>query len=125
MMRHAKALYAMLRPIIATRTTEDWMQFCARHGIPAGRVATLDEMVAALPKADHPVVGPWRVIPAPIWFSGAQSRPVTPAGRVGEETLAVLREAGFAPDQIEAMIESGAALTPSAPAPSATGGGDG
>ena len=112
MMLHARELYGELRPIIASRTTAEWLEFCTEHSIPVGRVPTLDEVVAELPKQDHPVVGPWRVIPPPIWFSSAETPEIQAAHRIGEDTRAVLEEAGLATASIEAMFGAGAAYDP-------------
>ena len=53
----ADSLYGEVVAVLATRTTEEWLAFCERHDIPAGRVASLDDLVAELPLAEHPLVG--------------------------------------------------------------------
>ncbi len=45
----------------------------------------------------------------PVRFAGADDAPKGPAPRMGEHTRAVLAEAGFSADEIDAMYESGAA----------------
>lgn len=109
MMVNARALYADLRPIIATRTTAYWLQFCAAHQIPVGRVVGLDELVAGLPLAEHPDVGRYRHIPPPVWFTGAGAPALRPARRHGADTRAVLREAGLANAAIDALVAAGVA----------------
>lgn len=109
MMVNARALYADLRPIIATRTTAYWLEFCDRHKIPVGRVVALDELVAGLPLADHPDVGRYRHIPPPVWFTGAGEPALRPARRHGADTRAVLREAGLDDTAINALVAQGAA----------------
>ena len=47
--RNANFLYSQLRPIIATRTTADWLAYCKAHDIPVGTVARLEEVVGTMP----------------------------------------------------------------------------
>jgi crotonobetainyl-CoA:carnitine CoA-transferase CaiB-like acyl-CoA transferase len=112
MMENAEILYAMLRPIIAQRTTEEWLAFCADHAIPVGSVVTLDELVRSLPLEEHPVVGPYRFIPSPVWFSNAPDSPVESARRVGEDTRAILVETGLPPEIIDDMFARKVAAEP-------------
>jgi crotonobetainyl-CoA:carnitine CoA-transferase CaiB-like acyl-CoA transferase len=108
--RNARELYAELRPIIATRTTAEWLDFCKQYSVPVGRVVSLDELVRSLPVAEHPVVGTYRVIPAPIWFSATDAQTVAPARRHGEDTRSVLQEAGLRPEAIDDLVARGVAL---------------
>ncbi|MDB5577036.1 MAG: CoA transferase [Bradyrhizobium sp.] len=110
--RNARELYAELRPIIATRTTAEWLAFCHEHSIPVGRVVSLDDLVRSLPTSEHPVVGTYRVIPAPIWFSAAGAQTVVPARRLGEDTRSVLQEVGLRPEAIDDLLARGVATEP-------------
>lgn len=112
--RNARELYAELRPIIATRTTAEWLDFCKEYSVPVGRVVSLDELVRSLPVAEHPVVGTYRVIPAPIWFSATNAQTVAPARRLGEDTRSVLREVGLRSEAIDDLLARGVAAEASA-----------
>ncbi|MBO0729711.1 MAG: CoA transferase, partial [Acidimicrobiaceae bacterium] len=116
-------LYSEVAKILATRTTAEWLAFCRSHDIPAAAVASLDDMVDELPVASHPVVGDYRVIPAPVRFRSARASesPVSsgssvrrPAPLIGADTDEVLNEVGFAPSDIAALRESGAVPAPPA-----------
>ena len=56
-------LYGYVRRATPSRTTAEWLELCRELQIPASAVATLDELVAALPVVEHPVVGPYRADP--------------------------------------------------------------
>jgi crotonobetainyl-CoA:carnitine CoA-transferase CaiB-like acyl-CoA transferase len=108
-MLNAEFLYSQLRPIIATRTTAEWLAFCDSNDIPVGSVATLDELTSALDFAVHPEAGEHRVIPPPLWFSQSPCEVATPAPRVGEHTRAVLETAGLSPSEIDDLFARGVA----------------
>jgi crotonobetainyl-CoA:carnitine CoA-transferase CaiB-like acyl-CoA transferase len=90
---HADDLYREVATIIAGRTTDEWLDFCAAHGVPASVVPTLDELVDALPEDDHPVAGRYKVLPQPVRFSSMTGPVVRRAAALsGEHTDEVLAE---------------------------------
>jgi crotonobetainyl-CoA:carnitine CoA-transferase CaiB-like acyl-CoA transferase len=101
--KNADFLYGQLRPLIAERTTEEWLEFCRRHSIPVGRVATLEELVAELPIAVHPSAGQYRLIPSPVVYGEGQVGLREPAPLVGQDTASILSEIGFSALEIEAL----------------------
>jgi len=66
---NADSLYREVADLLITRTTAEWLEFCAAAGIPASAVPTLEELVDALPEDDHPLAGRYKVIPQPVRFS--------------------------------------------------------
>ena len=105
---HAGELYAEVAPIIATRSTEFWVEYCETHDIPAGAVRTLEDIVAELPVVEHPVAGPFHEIPSPARFSRTPPSVRRPAPRLGEHDREVLREVGCTDTEIDALVASGA-----------------
>ncbi|HEX9066911.1 MAG TPA: CoA transferase [Streptosporangiaceae bacterium] len=99
--------YDTLRRVLATRTTAQWLEFCSEHGIPAAPAAGLDEIIAELPEAQHPLAGAYKVIPPPVRFSVTPASVRRPAPQVGEHTREVLAEAGLTAEQIAALAEAG------------------
>jgi crotonobetainyl-CoA:carnitine CoA-transferase CaiB-like acyl-CoA transferase len=90
---HADDLYREVAGIVARRTTAEWLAFCHEAGVPASPVPTLDELVDALPEDDHPVAGPYKVIPQPVRFSAMPGPTVRrPAALSGEHTDEVMSE---------------------------------
>jgi crotonobetainyl-CoA:carnitine CoA-transferase CaiB-like acyl-CoA transferase len=104
MMIHAESLYRDLRPIVATRTTEEWLTFCRANQIPVGRVVSLDELVAALPIAQHPEVGAYHTIPTPAVFHGTPCAQPSPAPRPGQHNQQVFRAIGLSQEQVGALV---------------------
>lgn len=98
--------YETLARVLATRTTAQWLEFCAKHAIPAAPGAGIDEIIADLPEAEHPA-GPYKLIPPPVRFSATPASVRRPAALPGEHTREVLAEAGFTAQEISALIESG------------------
>jgi crotonobetainyl-CoA:carnitine CoA-transferase CaiB-like acyl-CoA transferase len=104
---HAQFLYGELRPIIATRTTAEWLEFCRLHQIPVGTVADLDEIVAQLPIVEHPEVGEYRAIPPPVRMSATPQQIWSPSPLLGADSHAVLRETGFTEPEIAELEIAG------------------
>ena len=104
----ADSLYAEVVEVLATRTTDEWLAFCEEHDIPAGRVAALDDLVAALPLAEHPLVGSYHVIPTGVRFDATPTSVRRHAPLIGEHGDEVLLEAGYSADEVAALRESGA-----------------
>jgi crotonobetainyl-CoA:carnitine CoA-transferase CaiB-like acyl-CoA transferase len=108
--------------IFAARTREQWRAFASEHDCCLEPVLELDEalrgelvaareMVVELdqPGADRPV----RLLGLPFKLSRTPGDPVRgPGPGLGEHTRRVLAEAGFAPEEIDALLESGAVAGP-------------
>lgn len=112
----AERVYAELGAIIRQRTTAEWLAFCEAEDIPANAVPELDEILddPALHRgmvtiAEHPVVGPHRMIGPPMILDDAPLTVRRPAPLRSEHTAEVLAEVGYDDAAIAAMIESGAA----------------
>jgi crotonobetainyl-CoA:carnitine CoA-transferase CaiB-like acyl-CoA transferase len=59
---------------------------------------------------DHPTEGKTRVMRLPNKWSSGVRREWTPAPKLGENSVEILREAGYDTAAIEAMIASGATV---------------
>jgi crotonobetainyl-CoA:carnitine CoA-transferase CaiB-like acyl-CoA transferase len=59
---------------------------------------------------DHPVAGRVRGVKVPGKFSETQPEIRHPAPGLGEHTIDILRECGFVPAQINALLENQAAI---------------
>jgi len=98
--------YETLGRVMAGKTTGYWLAFCAENGIPAAPAASLDEVIAALPDAEHPS-GTYKHIPSPARFSATPATHRRPAPLPGEHNREVLAEAGLTDAEIAALEESG------------------
>jgi crotonobetainyl-CoA:carnitine CoA-transferase CaiB-like acyl-CoA transferase len=104
--------YATLSRVLATKTTAEWLAFCAEHGIPAAPAARLDEVIAALPEAEHPEAGTYKVIPPPARFSATPASVRRPAPLPGQHTTEILAEAGLSAAEIDRLAEAGVLGSP-------------
>ncbi len=101
-------LYGLLGSIIATKTTAEWLSLCRHAGIPAAEVADLDDLVAALPDAEHPIAGAYKAIPPPVRFSRTPASATRrPAPLVGQHNREVLLEVGLTVAEIDALESHG------------------
>jgi len=107
LMIYAEYLYAQLRPIIATRTTAEWMAFCSQNMIPVGTLESLNDVVRTFPMAEHPIFGAYRSVPPPVRFSETPGQIKRPAPMPGQHTEELLREAGFDEASLASLEERG------------------
>jgi len=99
--------YTTLGRVLATGTTAHWLEFCAEHGIPAAPAAGLDEIIEALPDAEHPGAGRYKLIPPPTRFAATPASVRRPAPQAGQHTREVLAEAGLTETEITSLAEAG------------------
>jgi crotonobetainyl-CoA:carnitine CoA-transferase CaiB-like acyl-CoA transferase len=109
-------VFADLAEIVAERTTEEWLDICDRHDIPASPVPSLDDVVndpgahrGVLQDAVHPLVGEYRQITPAVTMSKTPGSVRRHAPLVGESTVEVLRELGYSDDDIASLVASGSA----------------
>jgi crotonobetainyl-CoA:carnitine CoA-transferase CaiB-like acyl-CoA transferase len=107
--------------IFRSRTREEWRAFNDEHDAMIEPVLELDEALDSelvraremVVEVDQPELGPVRLLGAPVKLSRTPADPTRPAPALGEHTEEVLREAGFADDELAALLESGAVAGPS------------
>jgi formyl-CoA transferase len=109
-------VYASLARILTERTTAEWLELAAELGIPAGPVATVDEIIedpqrhrGVLVESEHPVVGTYRQIAPAVRFDRTPAAVRVHAPLLGQDTVAVLRDIGLSEAEIKDLIAAGAA----------------
>ncbi|MEY8828014.1 CaiB/BaiF CoA transferase family protein [Sedimentitalea sp. XS_ASV28] len=102
---------------LITDSTGNWMQRLPAHDVPCAPVLTRTQMYAhpqvvangAIIETDHPQAGRLRQARPPAQFSATPLDVPRPARRLGEDTRAVLSDAGYDDRAIDAMIAAGVA----------------
>jgi crotonobetainyl-CoA:carnitine CoA-transferase CaiB-like acyl-CoA transferase len=103
--------------IFKGRTRDEWLAFNDEHDAMIEPVLDLDEALDSelvrdremVVDLDQPGLGTVRQLGVPVKLSRTPGAVERPAPALGEHTEDVLRESGFGDDEIEALIESGAA----------------
>lgn len=97
---------------LSQKTRDEWGVIFDEHGLIWGPVLGLHE-VAADPQADaigvfptiqHPALGPYRSVRAPMRLRGVDLAPTSPSPRLGEHSRAVLSAAGMTEAEIDRLI---------------------
>jgi crotonobetainyl-CoA:carnitine CoA-transferase CaiB-like acyl-CoA transferase len=115
-LKNVEHYYAALAEICATRTNAEWVALLKNSNVPHGPVNTLedlfeDEQLAATgfwKEVEHPTEGRLRMPDIPPRFSKTPPEVTRLQPRLGEHSVEVLREAGYAQAEIDAMLKSGA-----------------
>ena len=113
--RRIEELYALLGSVMPTRSTAEWLTVLGEAGIPAGPVASLDDVfedphlaaVGFFERLDHPTEGTVIRPNSPV-NAGMSRRPDLPAPRPGADSREILAELGFDADAIDRLVASGA-----------------
>ncbi|WP_322069220.1 CaiB/BaiF CoA transferase family protein [Paraburkholderia bannensis] len=118
---HIAYLYAFLAEVFEAKTTAEWVELLSEADIPVIEMNTpqtlLDDphmkAVGFFAEQEHPSEGLIRTIGIPQQWSESTPAMRYPAPRLGEQTAQLLAEYGYGADEIDAMIRSGGAWTPS------------
>ena len=100
---------------LSAKTRDEWGAIFDEHGVIWGPVLGLHEVVddphanaiGLFPELQHPELGTYRTVNAPMRFQSADVRPRGPAPTVGEHTEQILREAGLSQPEIQALFDDG------------------
>ena len=98
-------------------TTDNWMRRLSDHDVPCAPVLTRDQVYrhpqvqanGTVIEQDHPQAGRVRQTSTPARFSATPPDLPAPARRLGEDTRAVLAQAGYDAEAIDGMIADGIA----------------
>ncbi len=126
-MTNLDALVETLTEILSHRTTAAWLEKLEAAGVPAGPVYDVKEMSedphtiarGMIAKVPAGTGGEYSVIAHPVKYSADPTSIRRGAPLLGEHSREVLAEFGFAADEIEGLIGSGAIVEPAVAAKAA------
>jgi crotonobetainyl-CoA:carnitine CoA-transferase CaiB-like acyl-CoA transferase len=117
---HIDSLYAEVARLALTRSSAEWLETLKAEDVPCARVNTLDELehdphlaaVGIFEELTDDTLGAYRQLRSPFRVGGktGEASPETTgrrAPRLGEHSVEVLEEAGYAANAIEALLEAG------------------
>ena len=106
---HRQTLIPIIAGLTAARTVQEWMDLLGAAGVPCGRIRNVAEVCTnpqlvergKVVERPHPTAGTVQMIGQPIELSDTPARIETAPPLLGEQTDAVLREAGYSEAEIE------------------------
>lgn len=109
-----EAMVEALTAVFVTRTTDGWLPVLEAADILCARVATYADVAAhpqvaanrMIAEATHPVHGTIRMPGFPVCSPEVNDRPHRHAPACGQDTVAVLRDFGYADGEIAGLIDS-------------------
>jgi crotonobetainyl-CoA:carnitine CoA-transferase CaiB-like acyl-CoA transferase len=119
-LKNIDASYAATAEVIATRTTQAWIDLLGDTNVPMMVVNTLNGLIedphlkasGFWQLLEHPTEGTIRMSKPPINFEKTPAEIRSLAPRLGENSIAVLRSVGYGEAEIEQMIATGITAVP-------------
>ncbi|HEX5863605.1 MAG TPA: CoA transferase [Casimicrobiaceae bacterium] len=119
-MENLGALAALMNAVLVTRSKAEWIHAFDAAGVPVGPVHSLGEALthpqtlarAMVVDLVHPEAGATRALGSPLHFSATPTRIDRAAPLLGEHTREVLRECGYAEQEIETFVAEGVVAVP-------------
>lgn len=114
------AVYAAVAAILRTRTTAAWRALLDAADVPNMPMNSPADLLGNaqlratgfVQRTDHPSEGPLHMLAHPTrWSATPPARAQRPAPRLGEHTRVLLASAGYAPAQIDALLQQGVCHT--------------
>ena len=112
--RHMRELVDGVDATLSAKSRDEWGVIFDEHGVIWGPVLGLHEVVddphanaiGLFPELEHPELGTYRTVNAPMRFKSADVRPRGPAPKVGEHTAQILREAGLSQPEMQTLFDN-------------------
>ena len=113
--QHMPLLVEGIDEALSAKSRDEWGKIFDEAGIIWGPVLTLDEVskdphahaIGLFPEIEHPELGSYRTVNAPMRFANADVAPRGPAPKLGEHSREILRKAGLDEAAISRLIENG------------------
>jgi crotonobetainyl-CoA:carnitine CoA-transferase CaiB-like acyl-CoA transferase len=116
--RHADELEQEVEKVLGTQPTAYWVDKLDAAKIPGGPVYTYDEVMQdpqvnardMVVDIGHPIIGPMKVLGLPIKSTGELTAIRGPAPWLGQHSEEVLREIGYAEEEVRQLFRDGVVL---------------
>jgi crotonobetainyl-CoA:carnitine CoA-transferase CaiB-like acyl-CoA transferase len=103
---------------LKARTTAEWMEILDRNDVPAMPYHTLESLledphlgdVGFFELREHPTEGTTRNMRLPNRWSSGVREGWSPAPKLGQHSVEILREAGYSQEEIDSLLASGITL---------------
>ena len=113
--RNREELIPALGAALATRPADEWVQLLGEAGVPAGKIRSVPDALAAAAAAggpatvrvEHPAAGQLDLVRSPIRTDTVESRSPAPPPLLGEHTAEVLAELGRGSEEVAALAARG------------------
>lgn len=111
--RNMAELVDAIDATLAARTRDEWGALFDAHGLVWGPVLGLHEVVAdphaqaigLFPEIEHPRLGRYATVKAPMRFAGVETGPRGPAPEVGQHSRTLLAELGYSDADIQQLFD--------------------
>ena len=111
--RHREELVPLLEGAFATRPAAEWVEALAAAGVPAGKIRSVTDALAAAEGAgrpatvrvDHPTAGEIDLVGSPI--HAGETRTPAPPPLLGQHTAEVLTELGHSAEEVARLAARG------------------
>ena len=125
MYRHRDEVGVRIQEIIATKSSDEWLEVFEEFDVPINRVAIVeetptDEQILLNRMVSTPVtsdVGVPLVVNHPVRVSGVEHVPMKLAPRLGEHSRDVLNDLGYDNSRIEEFMSDGVVVEPESSEP--------
>ena len=118
--RNIEAVYAVIRSVLPSKTTAEWIALLAENDILYGEVNSVEELFsdphltarAMFPEYDHPTEGRIRLIGYPVVSSEPATRLRHLPPTLGAHSAEIARMAGLSDETIAVMVAAGELVDP-------------
>lgn len=119
----AENLRREIAALFRTKTRDEWaaaakkLDICITPVLDISEVETDPHLQARQMVCEqvHPVCGRIKEIGVPLKFSATRTEPCGPSPALGEDTISILKEIGYAKEEIEALRQERVILVPGSP----------
>ncbi|MCR1783784.1 CoA transferase [Nocardioides carbamazepini] len=121
--KHMGDLLAQVHTRTPQRTTEEWLELCRGRNIPAAALLELGNVIdddyvreqRIVTAQEHPTEGAYFSTISPLRLSASPVRLRRHAPALGEDTVALLKRASYADDEVRALLGAGVVRAASDP----------